>query len=176
MVRLPQSPRIRRRLLYAAIGASALGVFAVLAVVIGNVSGPKQAPLRAGAPEVYRGPKSVPATAAEKRAAEHTLDVFVRSAVIRRNLAASWPLASPEMRKGTSHADWLAGNLPVVPYPASQFRAASFTLKGSYKGLLDYDVLVVPKRAGGEQRVYSCELADVGGRWLVDYCYPRTSF
>jgi len=176
MLRLPDSPRVRRRLLYGASGVATLAVVAILTVVIGNAAGPKQVPLRPGAPQVYHGPKKVPATAAEKRAAEHTLDVFVHSAVIRRNLAASWPLASPEMRKGTSHADWLAGNLPVVPYPAGQFRAASFTLTGSFKGFLDYDVLVVPKKPGGEQRVYSCELADVGGQWLVDYCYPRTSF
>jgi hypothetical protein len=175
MVRLPDSPRLRRRLLYAAAAAATLGVLAILAVVIGNAAGPKQAPLRPGAPQVYHRPKPVPATAAEKRAAEHTLDVFVRSAVIRRNLAASWPLASPTMREGTSHADWLAGDLPVVPYPAGDFRTASFTLTGSYKGVLDYDVLVVPKKPSGDHRVYSCELESLHGQWLVDFCYPRTT-
>jgi hypothetical protein len=97
--------------------------------------------------------------------------------VIRRDLAASWPLATAHMKVGTSRADWLAGNLPVVPYPSSAFRTAGLTLKYQYKGILGYDVLVLPKetkaalRAG--QQVYVCELHDVRGSWLVDACYPR---
>ena len=81
------------------------------------------------------------------------------------------------MKIGTSHADWLAGDLPVVPYPAKAFRTFGMTLKYSYAHVLGYDVLVLPKqtRAGAEagQQVYECELHDVRGSWLVDFCYPR---
>jgi len=126
---------------------------------------------------VIRSPKSVPATPAEKRAAEATLSAFVRSAVIRRNLASSWKLATRRMKIGTSHADWVAGNLPVVPYPSAAYRTFGLTPEYSYKGVLGYDVLVLPKdtkagKAAGQQ-IYSCELHDVHGRWLVDFCYPR---
>ena len=128
--------------------------------------------------QVFQVPKTIEATPEQKAAARATLDRFVRSALIRRNLADSWPLATPHMKLGVSHADWLAGNLPVVPYPAWAFRTAGYTLKGQYRGVLDYDVLVLPKetKAAQEnpgQQVYSCELDELHGTWLVDSCYPR---
>ena len=127
--------------------------------------------------QVYHPPKTVEATPKQKADAISTLSRFVRSAVIRRDLQASWPLATTHMKIGTSHADWLKGNLPVVPYPASSFRTVGFTLKYQYKGILGYDALVLPKETKAAQlagqQVYACELHDVHGRWLVDQCYPR---
>ncbi len=122
-------------------------------------------------------PKTVAAKPAEREAAEQTLARFVPSAIIRRQLGRSWPLATPHMRAGTSRADWLAGDLPVVPYPAAAYRTFGVTLKYQYKGILGYDVLVLPREndagdAAGQQ-VYACELHDVHGSWLVDFCYPR---
>jgi hypothetical protein len=170
---LPESPRARRRLAYAA-GAVVVVLAAVAAqLVIGSTDGPPNLKVRAGKPTVVREPRHVPASAADRAAAERTLSVFVPSAFIRRDLARSWPLATRHMRIGTSRADWLHGNLPVVPYPAAQYRTASFTLKYSYEGVLGYDVLVLPKEVDGLQEVYSCELHDVHGRWLVDFCFPR---
>ena len=126
---------------------------------------------------VVRAPKTVEQTPEARAAAEGTLGTFVRSAIIRRNLEASWPLATPHMKLGTSHTDWLAGNLPVVPYPAVAFRTFGLTMKYSYRGVLGFDVLVLPneKKAGtaAGQQVYECELHDLHGRWLVEFCYPR---
>jgi hypothetical protein len=173
MLRVPASPRTRRRLLYAGAVVGVLALLAVLQALIGNRSGLPTTEPRPGKAQVYRVPKSVPATAAAKAAARHTLDVFVPSAFIRRHLARSWPLATPHMKTGTSHSDWLHGNLPVVPYPAVQYRTASYTLRYSYRGILGFDVLVLPKRPTGMQQVYACELHLVRGRWLVDYCVPR---
>jgi len=130
-----------------------------------------------GLARVYHAPKTVRATPQQKAAAVSTLSQFVQSAIVRRNLASSWPLATAHMKEGTSRSDWLQGNLPVVPYPAAAFRSAGYTLKYQYKGILGYDVLVLPKETPAAQKagqqVYACELHDVGGRWLVDYCYPR---
>lgn len=170
---LPQSPRKRRRLGYLALALLAVLAAVVAQLAIGTSHGPPNLKTRPGAPQVVREPKHVRATAFDRAAAERTLATFVPSAFLRRNLARSWPLATPHMRVGTSHADWLAGNLPVVPYPAAQYRTASFTLKYSYRDVLGYDVLVLPKRVGGLQEVYACELHRVHGAWLVDYCVPR---
>jgi hypothetical protein len=130
-----------------------------------------------GVAKVYHAPKTVLATPQQKAAALSTLSRFVRSAIVRRNLASSWSLATAHMKAGTSRSDWLRGNLPVVPYPAAAFRTAGYTLKYQYKGILGYDALVLPKETPAAQQagqqVYACELHDVGGRWLVDYCYPR---
>jgi len=76
-----------------------------------------------------------------------------------------------------SHRDWLAGNLPVPPYDAAAFAGAGYTLTYSYRDVLGYDVLIVPRQtktgAAAGQQVYSCELHREDRRWLVEFCYPR---
>lgn len=166
------------RLLRWSIFATVATVVALLIVFDRNSAHVTPTPIDESKPaKVFRIPKTVAQTPAARAAAEATLGTFVGSAFIRRNLQASWPLASPQMKLGTSHADWLAGNLPVVPYPADAFRTFGLTMTYSYKGVLGYDVLVLPKqtKAGqlAGQRVYACELHVVRGRWLVDFCYPR---
>src|SRR4051794_39605183 len=111
-LRLPQSPRTRRRLLYAAAVLSVVGVIALANVVIGNGSGPGHGTLRDEPAQIWREPRTVKPTAAETTAARGTLDTFVRSAFVRRNLERSWPLATPHLKEGTSHPDWLHGNHP----------------------------------------------------------------
>ncbi|HEX4680703.1 MAG TPA: hypothetical protein VH210_16000 [Gaiellaceae bacterium] len=166
------------RLLRGSIAGAVLLTVVLLLVFARNTGHSTATPINEHEqPKVYHPPKTVKATAAQKAAAVSTLSRFVRSAVIRRDLASSWPLATAHMKEGTSHADWLSGNLPVVTYPASAFRAAGYTLKYQYKGILGYDVLVLPKETKAAQRagqqVYACELHDVHGSWLVDQCYPR---
>jgi hypothetical protein len=178
VVGLPASHRARIRLLWGSIAGLAVLVVAALIVFVPNTGHSYATPIDENEQaQVYHPPKIVKATAEQKAAAISTLTRFVRSAVIRRDLASSWPLATAHMKIGTSHADWLSGNLPVVPYPATAFRTAGFTLKYQYKGILGYDVLVLPKRTkAGQlagQQVYACELHDVRGSWLVDECYPR---
>ena len=173
MPRLPESPRTRRRLLYACVVLTVLIILAVLQAAIGGRSGPTMTKVRPGAVQRYVTPPSVKPTEEALAAAKQTLDAFVPSAVIRRHLARSWPLATPHMKEDTSRADWLAGNLPVVPYPAGQYRTQSYRLRYSYAGILGFDVLVLPRHTNGPQQVYSCELHQVRGAWLVDFCVPR---
>jgi hypothetical protein len=166
------------RLLRRSIAATVVVVVALLIVFDRNSGHPTATPIDLSKPAiVVRTPKTVKQTPQARAAAQTTLDAFVRSAFIRRDLASSWPLATAHMKIGTSHADWLAGDLPVVPYPANAFRTFGLTLKYSYAHVLGYDVLVLPKqtRAGAAagQQVYECELHDVHGSWLVDFCYPR---
>jgi len=165
------------RLLRASIAAAILVAIAVMLGFFRNTGHSFETPLSDKPAMRVKVPKTVSATPAMRHAAERTLSTFVDSAIIRRHLAASWPLATAHMKLGTSHSDWLHGNLPVVPYPANAFDHAGWTLKYSYRNVLGYDVLVIPRRtkAGDEagQQVYSCELHDVRTRWLVDFCYPR---
>lgn len=178
MVGLPASHRARVRLLWGSVAFAAVAGVAALIAFVPNTGHTTATPLDTTKPaERYAVPKTVRATPTEKAAAEHTLALFVPSAMTRQNLASSWPLATRHMRAGTTHADWLAGDLPVVPYPADAYRTFGVTLKYQYRGILGYDVLVLPKEnAGGAragQQVYSCELHDEHGSWLVDFCYPR---
>ena len=173
MVGLPESPRARRRLLYIAVALAILVGIAASQLLLGTSTGPVVTPAHPGTPQIVATPKTVRASRADLAAAAHTLSVFVPSAFVRRHLARSWPLATAHMKQDTSRADWLAGNLPVVPYPTAEYRTSSYRNTYSYDGVLGYDVLVLPKHPDGPQQVYSCELDDVHGRWLVDYCIPR---
>jgi hypothetical protein len=178
VVGLPSSYRARRRLLRWSIGAAVVIGVAALIIFVPNTGHTTSTPIdTTKQAQVVHPPKTVPATPAEKASAEQTLNVFVPSAIARRHLARSWALATPHMKVGTSYSDWLAGNLPVVPYPADAYRTFGDTLKYQYKYVLGFDVLVLPKQtpAGAKagQQVYLCELHDVDGKWLVDFCYPR---
>lgn len=172
---LPQSPRKRRRLAYAGVTALSIGLIALVAAVIGNSSGPKQSPIHRGEKaQVYEGATPMRAKPADKRAAARVLTAFAASAIPRLHLAVSWELATPHMREGTTRQEWLAGSLPVVPYPAGEFRTIGLTFKGAYVGdVIDYDVLVLPKTKRGKQQIYSCELNKLAEGWRVDFCYPR---
>lgn len=175
---LPESHRKRVRLLQGSIAGVVVVVLVLVGVFFQNTGHSTATPInRNQKAQLVKTPKSVPATPAEKQAAESTLSRFVQSAFLRRNLASSWSLATPHMKIGVSHSDWLQGNLPVYPYDAKALKSYGMTLKYSYKGVLGYDVLMVPKqdaagRAAGQQ-VYACELHDINGSWLVDFCYPR---
>jgi hypothetical protein len=166
------------RLLRRSIIAAVVLTLALLITFVRNTGHSTATPINEnGHAQVYHAPKTVKATAAEKAAAISTLSRFIRSAVIRRDLAASWPLATAHLKAGTTRAEWLSGMLAVVPYPANGFRTVGFTLKYQYKGVLGYDALLLPTsttagRLAGQQ-VYACELHDVRGNWLVDECYPR---
>jgi hypothetical protein len=175
VLRLPESPRARRRLAWRAGALLAVAIVAVPLAFFRNTGHSYQTPISNVPAVVYHEPKHVPASAAARRAAEQTMDAFVRTAIIRDQPGRAWRLATPHMHVGSTRAEWEQGTLPVPPYPRNQFRTSSTTLKYSYRGVLGYDVLVLPKRADGEQRVYACELHDVRGRWLVDFCYPRAT-
>jgi hypothetical protein len=178
MAGLPSSHRARVRLAWLSVAGAAVITVAALIVFVPNTGHTLSTPIdRSKPPVVITTPKTVKPTRAATAAAERTLDRFVPSAMLRRHLSSSWSLTTAHMRLGTSHSDWLRGDLPVVPYPADAFRTFGATLKYSYAHVLGYDVLILPRQtAAGKkagQQVYSCELHDVHGRWLVEFCYPR---
>jgi hypothetical protein len=170
---LPESPRARRRLYRRAAIAALIGVIAILLVFFRNTGHTFQTPFSDKPVKVLRTPKTVPVSRATRAEAERTLLAFVRTAVVRRDSGSAWDLATPHMRAGSTRAEWRQGFLPVPPYPEDEFGNAGATLKYSYRGILGFDVLIVPKRENGKQLVYSCELHHLHGRWLVDSCVPR---
>jgi hypothetical protein len=120
----------------------------------------------------YRQPKHVPFTAADRRAVRTVLARFVKSAVARCNVGASWDLAGPSLRAGVSRAEWQKGNIPVVPYPAARHGQGSWDLVDySYRNRVGLEVMLFPKPRSG----YSVASAQTelvrgrDGRWLVDY-------
>jgi hypothetical protein len=120
----------------------------------------------------YREPKHVPFTAADRRAVKTVLAKFIRTAVTRHDVAASWDLAGPGLREGFNENEWRSGDIPVVPYPAAAHGQGTWDLVDySYRNKVGLEVLMFPKPGSG----YSIATVDTDlvrgrdGRWRVDY-------
>jgi hypothetical protein len=174
VLRLPQSHRARVRLLRRSIVAGVLIVIALLIAFVRNTGKSFDTPEVDRPAMRFHEPKSVPATPEARRAALRTVDAFVRSALVRRNLRASWPLATPHMKVGVKRSEWLAGTLPVAPYTGT-FGRAEYGLRYSYRGVLGWGVHLLPKTDRDPEGAYLCELHRVRGSWLVDFCYSEAT-
>lgn len=121
MLRLPHSPRVRRRLGWVA-GLCALVVAGTLvAVLLPEHAPPPPAPGPPHAPELAVAPaKPARLTAADRRAIDHALDVFLPAAMERKDLALAWTLAGPELRSAQTKQEWLGGSTPVPYYLAKE--------------------------------------------------------
>jgi hypothetical protein len=120
----------------------------------------------------YRHPKHVPFTAADRRAVRKVLARFVRTAVARCDVGASWDLAGPSLREGVSRAQWHKGDIPVVPYPAARHGQGSWDLVDySYRNRVGLEVMLFPRpRSGYSVASAQTELVrGPDGRWRVDY-------
>lgn len=170
------SPRRQRRLLWslAAVVPVVAVVVAVLALPTRHDFGPI---LHESGPSVVpRAEKPVVLTPRLRAELDRTVDEFVRTAVVRRDLARGWELASPAMRASVSRKDWDAGNLPVFPYPANALRDASWRRIYTTGKTVGIDVMLQPKEgSNGRVLVYSAELTLADGRWLVDQWFPRAT-
>jgi hypothetical protein len=114
---------------------------------------------------------------ADRLAINQLLDRFVPSALERRDPAASWRLATPALRAGTTFRQWRRGDLPVYPYPAAGRRFHGYVIDYALPGDVALE-LFVPPRAGAHVNPisFSVEVKKIRGRWLVDSFYPAASF
>jgi hypothetical protein len=135
--------------------------------------------LRPGEVEVYEPPKAVRLTPRMRREVDATVDEFVRTAVLRRDLTRSWRLAAPDLRAGSSRAEWMRGDLPVFPYPADPERT-QWELEYADEVEVALNVTLVPRRGVKERpEVFGVSLEPARGaagrRWLVTAWLPRGS-
>jgi hypothetical protein len=172
-VKILESPRRRRRLIKIAV---VLAIFPL--VYLGIRFSTSGNPENANGPEVpdYAVPKRSPFTKAEQSAVRPVLADFIRHAVARQDPAKAWNVAGPDLRQGTSVAQWGKGDLPVVPYPAANKGLGQWSyVKYSYTNLVGLEVFVFPKPGSG----YSAMTADAeviknpDGRWQVNYWMPE---
>jgi hypothetical protein len=171
------SPRRRRRTMWAAGLAAFAGVFALAnAFLPHGESGPDS--LRPGKVQRVALPREVPLTQQRRRTINELLDAFVPAAVERKNPLRALNLVTTGFRAGVSLREWKDGKLPVFPYDAEGTRFHGWTLNYSLADEMSVDVLLRP---GPRETTYgafafTAVFKKHGGRWRIDAFIPAASF
>lgn len=170
------SHRRQRRLLWIGVVVAAIVAFVVAAVALPTS--------KRAAPVVhYTGPvqtvvdqQEVLLTRASRRAIDDTLNRFVHTGVDRSDPSAAWELVTPAMRAGVTRAQWNAGTLPVVPFPA-QAHKPGWTVLNSYPGDVTIDVILHARAETNRGAIaFAVGFKKRDGRWLVDSMVPEQVF
>lgn len=177
-MRLPDSPRKRRRLLFATtVVVLAGGIAAVFAAIPSHGPSAPGPVGNEGPAQLASATKQVRLTAADRRAIDHTLDVFLPAAMEQKNMALGWRFAGPEMKSGSTLADWRKGTSPVPYYPAAETRFHTWQTVDSGPGYVIFNLVLHPAK-GSKLAPYefSGEVVKQNGRWLVNRLYTIAIF
>jgi len=172
---LPSSARLRRRLgILGVVALAGLGIWAWQTAA----PPPKKvadAPTDPGPPQLVGQEHQVPLRRADRREINRVLAAFIPAAVERKDPLAAYHLATPEMRKSATLAEWKRGDIPVYPYPAGERR--SWTLNFSYPDQVNFDLFVQPrKNADVGPIAFTVEMRRKANDWLVDSFFPTAMF
>jgi hypothetical protein len=97
---------------------------------------------------------------------------FIDTAVARRRLDRAWDLAAPELKRGTTRAEWLAGTMRVVPYPVAKAHVV-LAVVSSYTDRARLNASFVPRPGTkAKPQTFTLDLRNVDGRWLVSAWQP----
>ena len=166
-----QSPRNQRRILWAALAFLALGAAVFTFAFFRNTGDPTETFSNEPA-DIYKPEKTVPINQeARKVAAE-----FIKTAVARTNLGASYDLVTNELRQGLTRKEWQTGNIPVVYYPSAGLEVVTFKVDRSYPNEVVWQVFMVPKKGAKEQPAVfyiGLKRANADAPWKVYQWVPR---
>jgi hypothetical protein len=159
-----------------AVGVFLAGGIAFTIAYFGNTSHVKHPGVRPGKPvDASKTPPTVPVP----KTARHVAGEYIITAMTRQNLAKSWALTHPSLKKGYTKKEWLTGTIPVQYFPAKAIAGASFKVQWSHPNdvLLNVYVFAKPK-SGVKSQSFFIELKPVGTgvhkRWLVSYVAPSS--
>lgn len=132
------------------------------------------------APTVNEGPAQLAAqtpnlrvTAAQRRAIDETLDRWVPAGVGRRDMALAWKLSGPELKNGSTLAEWRRGATPIPAYPVGgDANYHGWDTLDAGRGYVDFNLLVHPRKGAHlGSYVFAGQMVERGGRWLVNRFY-----
>jgi hypothetical protein len=174
MLRLPQSPRKRRRLKWSAVPVVLIVAGVCAAFVVGGHKA------SSGAVTVDEGPAQLASNTraklsrADKLAIDRVLNAFVPDAMERRDPATAWKLAGPEFRADSSLSAWEKGTTAVPKYPAiDRHFHNKWDIIDVEPGSVIFNLALHPRRGAAEPpTVFSGQVVKQHGRWLVNRMYP----
>ena len=143
------------------------GIVAVLVVLL----------TRSGSEGLSNAPVHVTKNAPEKnvpiaKEAQAAVKTFLQTAVPRKNLAAAWPVAGPQIREGMTRAQFLSGNIAVVPLFQPILKATFKTVYSHPKDALIQVGLIVGSNKNIHVKLYDVTLAKIGSKasahWVVN--------
>ena len=172
VIRIPESPRLRRRLKWVAIAGILVVAGVLIAVLIPSKGPSKGAATGSRAPAQLAVDTHQKLPPADRRQIDTLLDRFIPAAVERRDPNTAWALAGPEMRGASSLSAFRKGDLPVPSYPANEKNYHHWRAIDVEKRSVVLNVLVHPKnpRTIGTW-VFSIEVVKAKSRWLVNHIY-----
>ncbi|MGH3001754.1 MAG: hypothetical protein ACRDM1_03645 [Gaiellaceae bacterium] len=169
------SPRRQRRILILSGLVLLAGIIAILVSVLrgtGNAYPDKFS----NQPAQLNHPEKKAPTSREQIS---LMRKFITTAVARQNLKSAYQIVGPDLRGGLTQKQWLAGNIPVLFYHATNAGTVSFTVDYSYQRQALFEANLHAKR-GTETRpslLFFIGLKRQGdkanGRWLVNYFEPN---
>lgn len=120
--------------------------------------------------------KQVPVTRQRRAAVNELFDRFVPAAIERKDTGAAYDLVTAQGHSGVTREDWRRGQLPVYAYDAKGTTFHGWIVEGSYAKEMDLELDLQPRSPSDGPVAYAVTLKQVGGRWLIDSIYPRTSY
>lgn len=172
VIRIPESPRLRRRLKWVAIAGSLTAAGLLIAVLIPSKS-PSNGTSAGNSPPAQLAVNTHQTLSpSDRRQIDTLLDRFIPAAVERRDPNTAWALAGPEMRSASSLSAFRKGDLPVPSYPANERNYHHWRAIDVEHDSVVLNVLVHPKnpRKLGTW-VFSIEVVKSKSRWLVNRIY-----
>ena len=168
--------KVAKWLLPVAIGVFLVGGIAFTIAYFGNTSHVKHPSVRPGNPvDASKTPPTVPVP----KTARHVAGEYIITAMTRTNLAKSWALTHPELRKGYTKKEWLTGTIPVQYFPKKAIAGASFKVEYSHPNDVMLNVYVFAKpKSGVNSQSFFIGLKPVGSgankQWKVYYVAPSS--
>ena len=166
------SRRSRRRLTIAAVFVVVAIPLGYLAVHYSNSASPRDAE------RAVRERRLLPPAEARSvhrreapRGQRRPLAKFISGAVSKHDLAGTWDLAGPDLRQGMTRDDWLKGQLPIVPFAASERGQGKWSLVSySYANKVGLELLMFPERRSGQLATVETDVVrGKDGHWRVNY-------
>jgi hypothetical protein len=167
------SPRFRRRLRWIALALGLAAAVAALAIAFPN-TGKRHEVFDSAPIQVSKEPTHVAAGPRRRAEALIATMAFVRTAVLRRNVDASWDLATADLRAGYTRKQWDTGDIPVVPFPAAGIGA--WQVDWSYENDMGFDILLLPRKGsnlGAKSFMVELKRSSPHGKWRVASWVPH---